>query len=144
MVNAVTTARSGILAGVVRLNASASNIANASTMGRLPSSSMPEGAGRLEDGPDAYRPLDVVLKSTGGQHEPHGVTAAYQYRSVAYVPRHDPAAPFADADGMVAAPDVDPSEEALNVPEALVLFKANLAVIKAADAMTRRMVDTTA
>ena len=90
MITAMATARSGMLASVARLEASASNIANGVTAG------IPR--------PEAAQP-----------------------------------APFVDADGSDRS--VDLAQEAVGVLQASLLFKANLAVLKTADAMMRRMLD---
>ena len=134
-----------MLVSLARLNASASNIANSHTTGPLPEkAAAPPMPGGAEGGPRVYQPIDVVLKSTGGQGGSAGVVAGYRPRSPAYMRHYDPSAPFADADGIVAAPKVDLAEEAVGILEASLLFKANLAVLEAADAMTKRMLDTTA
>ena len=145
MTPAIASARSGMIASLARLNASASNIANSQTTGPLRASA---AAAPTDDaGPGAPRvspPVDVVLRSTDGQSGVSGVAASYRPRSPASVQRYDPTAPFADADGLVAAPNVDLAEEAVGLIEASLLLRANLAVLKAADAMTKGMLDTTA
>ena len=140
---AITTARSGLLASVARLNASASNIANGTTTGPLPGSPAAPVAA-VDEAPRAYQPVDVVLRSAGGQDGSGGVAATYRPRSPAHVRQYDPSAPFADADGMVAAPNVDLAQEAVDVLAASVLFKANLVVLKKADEMTGSLLDALA
>lgn len=145
MTSAIASARSGMLASLARLSASASNIANARTTGPLPKGAvaqpLAEGLGGV---PRAYQPVDIVLKSAGDQNGSTGVDASYQPRLQAYVRLYDPSAAFADADGIVAAPNVDLAEEAVGILEASLLFRANLAVLETADAMTKRFLDTTA
>ena len=145
MTPAIASARSGMLASLARLNASASNIANVRTTGPLPES---PAAQPIADGPEGtprvFQPVDVVLKSAGGQNGSGGVTATYRPRLPAYVRHHDPSAAFADAEGIVAAPNVDLAEEAVGILEASLLFRANLAVLETADAMTQSLLDTTA
>jgi flagellar basal-body rod protein FlgC len=145
MMTAIATARSGLLASVARLGAAASNIANADTIGPLPEiASAPSGQSGSGATTRAYEPIDVVLKSAGGADSPSGVAAIYRPRLPAYVRQYDPAAPFADANGMVAAPNVDLAEEAVDVLEASLLLRANLAVFKTATQMTRSILDATA
>jgi flagellar basal-body rod protein FlgC len=139
MISAITIARSGLLASVARLNAGAGNIANAGTTGPLP-----QGQAAPEDGPRVYEPVDVVLKSVGGREGETGVAASYRLRAPSYVLQHDPAAPFSDAQGNVAAPNVDLAEEAAGVLDASLLFRANLAVLKRADEMTKSLLDVIA
>jgi flagellar basal-body rod protein FlgC len=145
MMTAISTARSAMLASLARLDASASNIANASTTGPLPPASAGQpNADPPEGAPRVYQPVDVVLKSIGDQNGPAGVAVGYRPRLPAYVRQHEPSAPFADADRIVAAPNVDLAQEAVGVLEASLLFKANLAVLKKADEMTRSVLDATA
>jgi flagellar basal-body rod protein FlgC len=145
MFSAIATARSGLLASIARLNAGASNIANAGTTGPLPRTpGAPPVAAAPEDAARVYQPVDVVLRSVGDQEGPAGVAASYRPRMPASIRRYEPTAPYADAEGMVAAPNVDMAQEAVGVLEAAVLFKANLAVLKAADEMTKSLLDTTA
>jgi flagellar basal-body rod protein FlgC len=140
MMNAVATARSGLLASVARLNAAASNIAHSDTAGPVPEAPAAQPAGA----PRVYQPVDVVLKTSGEADGSTGVVASYQPRLPAYVRHYDPSSPFANADGMIAAPNVDLAGEAIDILEATLLFKANLAVLKASNEMTRRILDTTA
>jgi flagellar basal body rod protein FlgC len=90
MITAAAIARSGLLASIARLDASASNIARGNT---VPAG--PETASQPEDAPVAYQPVALA-------------------------------------------------EEAVGLLEASLLFRANLAVLKTADAMTRNMLDTVA
>ena len=86
----------------------------------------------------------MILKSAGDQYGPASVTAIYRARMPASIRQYDPSAPFADADGMVAAPNVDLAQEAVGILQASVLFKANLAVFKTAHGMTKRLLDISA
>ena len=141
MMSAISTATSGMLASVARLNAAASNIANAGTSGPLPETA---AAPATEAAPRVYQPVDVVLKSVGGESGSTGVMARYRPRVPAYVREYDPSAPYASADGFVAAPNVDLAAEAVAVLEASLMFQANLAVLKRADEMAKSLIDTLA
>lgn len=132
----MSTARSGLLASGARLNAAASNVANAGVTGPLLSTRLPQPAAS-EGSPRVYQPVDVILRSIGDGGASTGVAAGYRPRLPADVRRYDPSAPFADLDGLVAAPDVDLAAEAVSLMEAALSFKANLAVLRAADEMTR-------
>src|SRR5687768_9264224 len=112
MFNAMTISISGLHASSARLRASASNVANAGTAGALPTNPAP-GA------PAPYAPVDVVQTSIGDGGGAAGVAVTYAPRTPAYVAVHDPGAPFADARGMVAAPNVDLAQEAVSQIEAV-------------------------
>jgi flagellar basal-body rod protein FlgC len=141
MIAAFSTARSGLLASVARLDAAASNIAHAGTTGPLPAPATQPVAGAEDGAARAYQPVEVVVRSIGTGEAPAGVAATYPPRLPATIRQYDPAAPFADADGFVAAPNVDLAEEAVDVLAALVSFRANLTLILAADEMAQSLLD---
>jgi flagellar basal-body rod protein FlgC len=145
MFAAMSIARSGLLASVARLDAAASNIANGGTTGPLPATpaSQPLPAAG-EGGPQVYQAVDVVVRSVGGAEVASGVAASYRPRLPAYVRQYDPAAPDADPDGFVAAPNVDAAAEIVDMLAASLSFRANLAVLRAADEMAKRLVDVSA
>src|SRR5665213_1834627 len=98
-----TIALSGMTAATRRLDVSASNVANAMSTGALPNAdgTLPAGA------PRAYAPLDVVqTASAAGGTQTTVTTATPSTTAVS-----DPQAPFADPNGLVAAPNVDLSQE---------------------------------
>lgn len=97
----------------------------------------------------ASRHLDVSANNTANQ-----LTPAYQAQQVtqtasaqggvqAAVAPKDPATiPVADADGNITqAPNVDAAEEVVQQQIASYDFKANLRVLRAADEMSRQLVD---
>ena len=86
MITAAATARSGMLASIARLDATAANISGGITTELHPDTAVQPEAARV------YQPVDLA-------------------------------------------------EEAFSLLEASLLFKANLAVFKAADEMTRNMLD---
>ena len=124
---------SGMQAAAARLQAAASNIANAQSNGRVPSG----GAARPGD---VYQPVDVVqIDRKGG-----GVTTSYASRQGGYSMLSDPNSPFADADGNVAAPDVDLATELVNVILAKYQFAASTKIVEADDQMQKATLDTLA
>lgn len=126
MNGAISSALSGLAAATKRVAAAASNIANIGTTGSL------EPGGRAP-----YTPLDVQLTSqAAGGALPGGVSASFVPRDPASIPVYDPNSPFANAEGLVATPNVDLAVEAVNLKAAEIAYKANLASIKTADAMT--------
>jgi flagellar hook protein FlgE len=59
-------------------------------------------------------------------------------------PTYDPGSPFADADGQVAYPNVDLTEEAIQQLVARYTFAANARVVTAYDQMVKSLVDISA
>jgi flagellar basal-body rod protein FlgC len=132
--NPISIALSGMQAASVRLNASASNVANLRTNGRLPS------AGGTSSAPAAYAPLRVdQVEVSGG-----GTAANVSTASPSYTPSYDPTAPYADGNGMVAAPNVDLANEAVQQITAKYEFAASAAIMRAASDMTKTLLDRTA
>jgi flagellar basal-body rod protein FlgC len=111
-------------------------VANEFSTGALPAANGTGAAGA----PQAYQPLRLnqTAGATGGTQT--SVTAV----SPSYVAISDPSAPFANPDGQVAAPNVDISQELVDQALASYSFTANARVLKAADQMTKTLLDTTA
>lgn len=127
MTSPLSIALSGLTAASTRANAAASNIANANTSGAR------EGA----DGPAPYTPIDVVQISTEG-----GATRAETIdRDPASVASYDPNAQYADENGLVASPNVDLTEEIVDLRQAALAYSANLAVAKVASQMEKEMLN---
>lgn len=132
MMDALSIALSGLTAQKQRVAASASNIANASTGGSVPSADPSAPASTV------YRPLRVDFSTLEGGGVQADVTADANGYSVVY----DPASPFANAQGLTAAPNVDLVAESVNLLESKSLFKANLSVIKTQEEMLGELLDT--
>ena len=115
---------SGLAASVRRVDAAASNIANAQSAGTL---SSPGGASATA----AYQPVDVVQSPAAGG----GTVAAYRPVVPATRPSYEPDSPVADAGGMVAEPNVDVSAQMTDILAARRSYEANLKVIEAAGRM---------
>jgi flagellar basal-body rod protein FlgC len=131
-----TIALSGMSAATRRLDVSASNIANASSTGALPNANgtLPAGA------PQAYAPLELVqTASAGGGTQTTVMTVAPSTIAVS-----DPQAPFANQDGLVAAPNIDITQEMVGQMMASYSFAANAAALTAGDRMTKALLDITA
>jgi flagellar basal-body rod protein FlgC len=130
-----TIALSGLNAAARRLEVSASNVANADSDGALPVDGIvPSGA------PQAYVPLQVVQteSATGGTQT--SVTSV----APSTVATSDPSAPFANQDGLVAAPNVDLGQELISQLVAKYSYVANARVMAADDRMTKTLIDTMA
>lgn len=134
MTDAFSIALTGLRAQSTRLAATASNIANVSTSGTVPSADPSAPASTV------YRPLRVDFTSldSGGVYatvrpDPEGYTVAY-----------DPQSVYANSEGLVAYPNVDLAEESVNLIETRLLYKANISVIKTQDEMLGDLLDTIA
>jgi len=136
MSSVLSTAISGMQAAATRLQVSASNVANASSAGALP-----DAQGNYPvDAPRAYRPLRVDQVDLSGG----GTQAIVSNAAPSYVPTYDPGAPYANADGQVATPNVDLTEEAIQQLVARYTFAANARVVTAYDQMVKSLLDITA
>lgn len=134
---ALSNALSGLNAQKLRLNTTASNVANVSTGGAVAGS--PEAAAGATT---VYRPLTVNMTSqTLPDGQGAGVSAYVTEKQDGFSLSYDPSAPGANAEGFVAVPNVDLAQEAVNLIETKVLFKANAAVIKAQDEMLGSFMD---
>jgi len=138
MTDAVSIALSGLRAQQTRLAAGASNIANASTTGTVPAASPSAPASTVAS--TVYKPLSVNLTSlaTGG------VRADVSADPKGYSLIYDPSSPYANSEGMIAAPNVDLTREIVNLLEIKNSYKANLAVLKTQDEMLGELLDTRA
>ena len=133
MSNVSTIAVSGMTAATRRLEVSASNVANVSSTGALPDASGAVAAGAQR----AYAPLVVVQTASAGGGTATTVTTATPSTTAA----SDPQAPFANASGLVAAPNVDLSQEMIGQMIASYSFAAGAATMKADDRMTKALLD---
>lgn len=130
MSDALRTAISGLNDSVLRISNAVSNIVNASSTGRLP-----ENTG---DQPTSFLPQDVITTS----NDVGGVTSSLKPRDPAYVTAPDPKSPSANAEGLVAAPNVDIAAELMNTLVASATYRANAAVIKAVGEDNKKLLDT--
>ncbi len=131
-----TIALSGMNAAARRLEVSASNVANVTSTGALPNAdgTMPAGA------PQAYAPLELVQTANAGG----GVQTTVTTTTPATTAVFDPQASFANQNGLIAAPNVDLSQELVSQMVSSYSFAANAAVIKADDSMTKMLLNITA
>jgi flagellar basal-body rod protein FlgC len=139
--NAQSVAASGMNAASLRLEAAASNIANAQTEGVLPPSTplaQPAGtqAPELQAVYDPRR-LDQVSLSSGAAS---GVSASLK-AAPDYSPAYKPDATYANAKGFVAVPNIDLVQETVGLISAQQSFKANMRVYQTADAMQKALLN---
>lgn len=118
-INAI--ALSSVNAATLRLQATASNIANMRSNGAAPGAA----------GPAAFTPVEVEQTATGYG----GVDAKLAPAAREALLAHDPSAPYANGAGFVAAPDVDLAGEFLQLMTAKPSFAANLQVLRTSDEM---------
>ena len=129
--NAAGIGRSGMDVAMMRLTASASNIANAQSTGPVPGGAADDGTGKV------YRPLRVETSASPGG----GVSGQTVRDDAGYRLTYDPASMKADAKGMIAEPDVDVADELVEQIAAKLAFEANLKVVSTANEMERRSIE---
>ncbi|MDB5461596.1 MAG: putative flagellar basal-body rod protein FlgC [Caulobacteraceae bacterium] len=122
-------ALSGLNAASLRVQSSASNLANMDDQAPLPGSGVA--------GPKPYAPTRVSMTSLGAG----GVQAQLQQDPQAYGAAYAPSSPYADPAGMVATPNVDMAAEAVDQVQALAQFRASVLMIKAQDQMQTSALD---
>jgi flagellar basal-body rod protein FlgC len=127
----LSIAASGLAAASRRLEVSASNIANASDTGPLP------------DAPNAasFPPVYLAQRVDQVDVAGGGTVANVSTASPGYVTEYDPTAPFADKNGLVAAPNVDLANQAVQQITARIDFAANAKVIQVYSQMMKSLLD---
>ncbi len=141
----LSIATSGLSAASLRVNVAASNIANVQTTGPLPAaggSGTSVGAGSASSSfPTAYIPLRVDQVDQSSGSTPGGTIATVSTVSPSYTAQSDPSAPFANQDGLVAAPNVDLANEFIQLATAKYSYLANAKVIQAYSETTDALLD---
>ncbi|HET6838952.1 MAG TPA: flagellar basal body rod C-terminal domain-containing protein [Bradyrhizobium sp.] len=146
----LSIATSGLSAASLRVSVAASNIANVLTTGPLPAtggSDTSGGAGNSSNNsnfPAAFVPLRVNQVDQTSGATPGGTVATVSTVSPSFVAQSDPTAPFANQDGLVAAPNVDLANEFVQLLIAKESFAANAKVIQAFNNTTKSLLDITA
>jgi flagellar basal body rod protein FlgC len=113
------------------LATAANNIANMHTNGRT--------AGNGQNA-TAYTPKETTLHSQA----PAGVRAEVTDRPDSVTQRYDPSSIYADAKGMIAAPDISLETEIMDMKTAEIAYKANIGLIKASEEMQDSLLETLA
>jgi len=129
-------ARSGMQFGQAIVTAAAANVANARTLGTLPSNTPATAAATAAAVPAVYQPIRAV-----GRTQPGGGVAVRFEEEPGYRAEYDPENPFADADGMVAAPAVDLAEESIDRMIGVQLYTASAAALRTAGKMADATLD---
>jgi flagellar basal-body rod protein FlgC len=130
----LSTATSGMLAAETRLQVSANNVANVSSDGPLPSAP----TATRSKYPSAYAPQQVnqIATADGGTQ---AVVSNVQPGSQAV---YDPTAPYANSGGLVAAPNIDLADEAIQQQLAQVSFASNAKVASVYSQMMQTLLDS--
>jgi flagellar basal-body rod protein FlgC len=129
-----TIAISGLHVAELRLQVSASNLANMRSDGPLP------GVPNTENFPPVYAAMRVNQTENVGS----GTNASVAKVSPASLAAFDPSAPFADDRGMIASPNVDLANEIVQVLLARFGYAANAKVIHADAQMAGVLLDLSA
>ena len=138
MNSAMTIAVSGMLAAATSLTASASNLANLQSDGPVPATDPQQPVAPAPG--SVYQPLQVSDTAQPGG----GVSATVSPALPAYTLAYDPGAPYANLQGMVATPNVDPAREVVNQIAASLAYKANIVTFKTAQQMEKTLLDALA
>ena len=143
----LSIATSGLSAASLRVNVVASNVANVNTTGPLPASGgSGSSTGAASPGisptfPAAYVPLRVNQVDQSSGSTPGGTSATVSTVSPSYTAQYDPSAPFANQDGLVAAPNVDLADQFVQLATAKYSYIANAKVIQAYQETTDALLD---
>ncbi len=136
LMTAIEVGASGLTAQRKRLEVHVSNLVNANTV-------RPAGT-------EPYRKKDVIF-ATGTPEPSFGVALDDAAQGVEIVKvvtdqrepikRHDPSHEYADKDGYVYYPNVDPMEEMVNVLSATRSYEANLQAVNMAKEMQQKTLE---
>ena len=131
-------ALSGAAAATKRIDATASNLANQRTTGRLPDSK----AIASTDSRAPYTPLTTSqsdLRTADGRGA--GTTAALKPLSQPFVAEYDPSSSDANAEGMVGAPNVDTDQQIGQQILGSRAYSANLSMVRTSSDMMKDLLD---
>jgi flagellar basal-body rod protein FlgC len=135
---AQSIAQSGMAAATLRLDAAASNLANAQSDGALPSA---DGSASDPLAPSVYAPRRVDQISLSPSASKIAGVSAQITAEPNFFASYKPDASFANGQGMVASPNVDPVTETVQMIMAEQSFLSNMSVYKTADAMMKMVLD---
>jgi len=124
MLDAISTALSGLNAASRRVEASASNIANSTSTSPLSDENAPS-----------------ALTTAQSAQENGGVRSQIIPREAGIVERFAPDSPFANEQGFVGTPNVNLAEEAVNLRLAEIAYKANISTLQATSEISDALLD---
>ena len=143
----LSIATSGLSAASLRLNVAANNIANQLTTGPLPTSSGSGASGGTAGNSNASSnfPAAYAAEQVNQTAQASGGTVAtVSTVSPGTVAQFEPGSPFANQDGLVAAPNVDLASQFIQLLTAKYTFAANAKVIQSYNDTTKSLLDITA
>lgn len=123
MSNVFSIAVSGMNAAASRLYNAANNLVNVSSTGKMPTNT--------DEKTTAYHPTDVISVSNSTGDNNFGVSTKTVERDPSYYPMYSPNSPDANASGLVAAPNVDPTKELVDMKLAELAYSASAKAILA-------------
>ncbi len=127
--NTVEIALSGLKAASKKIDASASNIANVQTAGSI-----------TGNGQTPYAALTTVQNAQSDQNgNSLGVSSSIVQKNNPFSAAYSPDSPFADENGFIGVPNVDLTEEAVNLNIAEISYKANLGVLKTSQELEKEV-----
>ena len=136
-------ALSGAAAATKRIDATASNLANQRTTGRLPDTKGADAKGAASAESRApYTPLTTSqsdLRTADGQGA--GTTAALKPLSQPFVAEYDPSPSDANAEGMVGAPNVDTDQQVGQQILGSRAYSANLSMVRTSSDMMKDLLN---
>ena len=138
-------ALSGASAATKRIDASASNLANQRTTGRLPNAGSTAATATGGDSRVPYTPLATSqsdLRTGNGQGT--GTQASLKPLSQPIVAEYDPSSPDANAEGMVGAPNVDTGQEIGQQILGSRAYSASMSMARTSSDMMKDLLDMTA
>lgn len=139
----LATAVSGLTASSMWMDAIASNIANARDEGPIPPTPPSQPiAPSSGSQPSLYQPVTAAFTSVANGNG--GVTANIVTQLPSYDIAYDPSSPSANGQGLVAMPNVDLATQFVDQIMATTAYRANIAVVKAADKMMQTTIDMVA
>ena len=126
-------ALSGLNDAMARVSNAANNIANMTSISKLPAK------GGTYTG---YQAQDVVTLALSGGGVGQGVTSTVQPTNPAYQAAPGSTSPLANAQGLVAAPNVNLTTNMVSLSTAQFSYGANAEVIKTDDSMQKTLLNT--
>ena len=128
---AISSALSGLIAAAQRVSGVARNVANAGDTSRLD----PQPGD-----PPSFVPVETVQSTTIDG----GTVASFRPVTPASVASYDPNSPLADANGLVATPNVDLTSQAVDLIAARAAYTANVKVLQVATSLEDSLLKITA
>jgi flagellar basal-body rod protein FlgC len=138
MSSAMTIAASGMQAASVWISSAASNLANIQTNGPVPATPPDQPVSQARGNVYQATTVQQTARTDGG------VSTSLAAVLPSYLVAYDPTSPMANSQGLIATPNVDPATEFVSILEARSAFSASMAAFKAADGITRSLLNLVA